>query len=247
MEAKKRQIDELVVQQNVPNILLHGPDMNGKEELCKYFMHLIYDNHHDYQKYVMEINCLQTNGIQHMKQNIKVFSMQIVQKTNKISFKTVLLRHAEHLTHDAQYSLRRNIETYSHNTRFVILCENKRKLLSPICSRFVHVYVNIPFQKKIINDLESFRYKKYNELMTKYDHYVDTNQPLPCYATLAKELYLHHFCAYDILLRFKKHPRFHEAYYLFEKYRIEYNNEQLCILFILNVFRSKSEIQIFST
>ena len=36
-------------------------------------------------------------------------------------------------------------------------------------------------------------------------------------------------------------------YYLFEKYRIEYNNEQLCILFILNVFRSKSEIQIFST
>ena len=33
METKKRQIYELVTQQNVPNILLHGPYMNGKEEL----------------------------------------------------------------------------------------------------------------------------------------------------------------------------------------------------------------------
>ena len=176
-----------------------------------------------------------------------MFSMQIIQKTEEISFKTIILKHADYLTHDAQYSLRRNIETYSHNTRFVILCESNKRLLPPIRSRFVHIYVNIPNCKKIIQECETFRYKKYNELIKKYQSLNETNKPMSSYCDLATEFYMNHYCAYDILLRFKKHERFHEAQYLFDKYKYEYNNEELCILFILNVFRNKSKIQIFHT
>ena len=247
MEVKKKQIDQIIANQNIPNLLFYGPYANGKEDLCKYFIHCLYGNKHIDPKYILVINCLQTNGIQSMKQNIKMFSMQIIQKTADITFKTILLKHADYLTHDAQYSLRRNIETYSHNTRFVILCESKIRLLSPIRSRFIDIYVNIPYTKKILQECETFRYKKYNDLNNKYRKLNEDKAPFYEYAELAKEFYEHHYCAYDILSRFKKHERYHEAKYLFDKYKYVYNNEEMCILFILNVFRNKSNIQIFRT
>jgi hypothetical protein len=48
---------------------------------------------------------------------------------------------ADNLTIDAQYSLRRCIEIYSKNTRFFIITAYKDKLLNPICSRFIQLYI----------------------------------------------------------------------------------------------------------
>lgn len=247
MNTKKQEIDNILKNENIPNILFHGIYNHGKEELCKYFLQTLYPKSDDFQKYVMEINCLHSNGIQQIKQTIKIFSMQTVNKATLIQFKTILLRHAEYLTHDAQYSLRRNIETYSKNTRFVILCENKNKLLLPIRSRFVHIYVNICKTNKLLNDYESFSYKKYNDFMKKYTNLVEKNSPFKEYVVLANEMYNNHFSALDIIHRFKKHEYYHEAEYLLEKYKKEYRNEILCILFLFQLFRNKSEIQIFHT
>lgn len=242
MDNKKQEIDNILKNENIPNILFHGFYDYGKEDLCKYFLQTLYPKYDDFQKYVMEINCLHSNGIQQIKQTIKTFSMQTV---NKTKFKTILLKHAEFLTHDAQYSLRRNIETYSQNTRFVILCENKNKLLLPIRSRFVHIFVNVCKSNKLLNDCESFPYKKYNEFMKTYMNLVEKKSPFKEYVVLANEMYNNHFSALDIINRFKKHEYYHEAQYLLEKYKKEYRNEILCILFLFQLFRNKSEIQIF--
>ena len=69
--------------------------------------------------------------------------MQIINKNSNNNFKIIILKFCEYLTYDSQYSLRRTIEQFSHNTKFVLLCENKNKLLLPICSRFVDIYVNV--------------------------------------------------------------------------------------------------------
>jgi hypothetical protein len=246
MELKKKEFEEQFLQKSdIPNILFYGPFMHGKEELYQYFIRYFYNTKEIKRKYVLEVNCLNTNGIQQVKQQIHLFSMQIAKTTKDILFKTVLLRNAEFLTHDTQYSLRRDIEQYCHNTRFIILCENKKKLLPPICSRFVSIYVNVLPSYKTIRDVQTFPYYKYKQLLQTYHQLIETNAPPADFFRLAKTMYQNHFCGYDILFRFKKHDRFLEAHYLFEKYSKEYRNEVFIIFFILNVFRNKSEIQIF--
>ena len=78
MDQKKKQIQSFINKKNIPNLLIYGPYLNGKNILCNEYLSLLYPNHDDLQKYVLRINCLNTNGIQHLKENIKLFSMQIV-------------------------------------------------------------------------------------------------------------------------------------------------------------------------
>ena len=215
MESKKKQLNELIRFNNIPNLLFHGPYLEGKEELCKYFINTLYPNQEEYQKYVLWINCLYDNGIQSMKQHIKLFAMQIIKQNQSISFKVVVLQYAEYLTHDAQYCLRRTIEQYNKNTRFIVLCENKHKLLQPICSRFVQMYINLNLHKKNFQIDSCLFYKE-------------------------------HFLAIELLQKFKSHPRYNEVYFLFNSFRKETKNETLSIFYLLNVFRNKSHIQIFS-
>lgn len=247
MESKKKQIKSLIENKNVPNILYHGPYLGGKEELCKYFISCVYPNQNDYNKYVLWINCLYTNGIQYMKQHIKLFAQQIMHNEPHLQFKTIILQYAEHLTYDSQYCLRRTIEQYNRHTRFIILCENKHKLLQPICSRFVQIYVNV-YQscKKSFHLYDTFRYHKYNTIMKTYDEIKEGVLPFSHISLLARQFYEQQFFALELLDKHKNHERFQEVVFRFEEYRKEFKNEILCILYILNVFRNKSKIQIFS-
>ena len=52
------------------------------------------------------------------------------------------------VTTDAQSALRRLIEVYSHNTRFIVIVEDESKVLRPIRSRLSEVFVPLPIIKK---------------------------------------------------------------------------------------------------
>ena len=71
------------------------------------------------------------------------FSNEKIKKNKEtgIFFKTIVLLNADYLTIDAQSALRRCIELFSYNTRFIIIVENKNKLLCPILSRFCEIHV----------------------------------------------------------------------------------------------------------
>ena len=57
-------------------------------------------------------------------------------------------------------------------------------------------------------------------------------------------MYYNHFFAKELLSRFKNHVHYPIVCCLFEKYSREFRNEILSILYLLNVFRNNSEIQI---
>lgn len=245
MQKKEKQLESFIHRENVPNLLFYGPYQNGKEQLCQMFIQKLYPTPEATQKYVLWLNCLTTTGIQHLKEMICLFSMQIIQKISGISFKTIVLQYAEYLTYDSQYSLRRTIEQYNHNTRFILLCEKKQKLLQPICSRFVHYYVNdiqiIPY--KTIDD---FPYSKFKSYWKKYEHIVSNPETTTLWDlyTLAKTLYQEHFFARELLSKCKKNMNYHTMCLLFDKYSVLFRNETLCIFHILCVFRNKSKLQI---
>ena len=141
----------------IPHILFYGSE---DRSLIDFLIKSIYV-HDKINDFCMFIECSICKGIKVIRDDIKEFAKQ--QIGNQVCFKSIVLYNAENLTIDAQYSLRRCIEIYSKTTRFFILTENKDKLISPICSRFIHIYIKPDdyitdirktkgFIKKIINN-----------------------------------------------------------------------------------------------
>ena len=63
---------------------------------------------------------------------------------SNVSFKMIVLLNADKLTIDAQSALRRSIELFCKNTRFIIIIHEKSKLLKPLVSRFCEIFVPLP-------------------------------------------------------------------------------------------------------
>ena len=157
---------------------------------------------------------------------------------SKYDFKSIVLYDAEFLTHDAQYSLRRCIEEYSGNTRFFMVCHDKNKLLNPICSRFSQIYLG-EYQKKYIFG-DKFDERKFMQnqitLKKKMDGCLDCG--ISELAKLVETLYMHGYCAKQILQYFRKHKKYHIMNYKFHNMAHDMNNEKFCMLYIIMFFRS---------
>jgi DNA polymerase III delta prime subunit len=130
---------------NIPNIVFHGPYGSGKRTLVKQFITKIYGNCKDtIRMYVLYANCSHGKGIKFIREDLKFFAKTHINLNSKHNFKTIVLSNAESLTIDAQSALRRCIEQFSHNTRFFVIVNDTSKLLKPILSRFCEIYVPLP-------------------------------------------------------------------------------------------------------
>ena len=149
--------------------------------------------------------------------------MQIIQKTNDVNFKTIVLEHADNLTYDSQYSLRRTIEQYSKTTRFIFICEDKYHLLNPLSSRFAHIYINENPNKYLHNNIDKFNYTKYNSIIKKFNTLIDANNSHPPENRLLEiynisvEFHRNNFHCFEILHRMKDNPNYENISLVFGK------------------------------
>jgi hypothetical protein len=247
MEQVRFKLDKYIQKNSIPNLLFFGPYMCGKEELYQHFIKILYKTNENISKYVLTINCLSTNGIKIIKEHIKLFSMQIFNKTQDVKFKTIVLEHAENLTYDSQYSLRRTIEQYSKTTRFIFICENKYRLLNPLTSRFAHIYINENLNKSLHCNIDKFNYTKYNFLMRKYNDLIqnkNVNKLMEIYK-LSLEFHKYNFHCFEILKKFKDNPNYDNLNMVFGKINKNVSNDLFSIFYLLVVFRNNLEIEIY--
>lgn len=249
MEKVKLKLDNYIKKESIPNILFFGPYMCGKEKIYQQFINNLYKTTENVTKYVLVINCLSTNGIKIIKEHIKLFSMQIIQKTNEVNFKTIVLEHADNLTYDSQYSLRRTIEQYSKTTRFIFICEDKYHLLNPLSSRFAQIYINENPNKYLHNNIDKFNYSKYNSIMKKFNMLLESDNPnvnklLEIY-NISAEFHKHNFHCFEIIHRMKDNPNYENISLVFGKVAKNLCHDLFSIFYLLVLFRNNSEIEIY--
>ena len=135
-----------VESKSVPHLIFHGPSGGGKRTIVIDFLRMIYPSAR--KDYVMYADCARGKGIKFIRDEVKFFARTNLDLNDKTPFKTIVLSNADKLTTDAQSALRRLIEVYSHNTRFIVIVEDESKVLRPIRSRLSEVFVPLPIIKK---------------------------------------------------------------------------------------------------
>ena len=145
-------LKELHDKNNLPNLLLYGNNLIGKNTLLEQLLLYIYKNYKNIENNTLILNCsLGKGNIKFIRDNLRFFANTIIHK-NITNFKSIVLLNADSLTLDAQSALRRSIEIYN-NTKFFIVTANKSKIIRPILSRFCEIFCNINNMNSIYKSL----------------------------------------------------------------------------------------------
>lgn len=177
---------------SIPGIIFYGPDETENIKLAYLFLETIYG------KSVYKINdtkyVVSSNNV-NVELNIKQSNFHIVIepdnngsdknkilvikeyaqktplsfiKTNK-NFKIVLINKGNDLSYHAQTSLRRTIEIYAKNCRFVIVTTSLSKIIDPLKSRCICIRIPKPTTTEIFNVLYNISLKeKFNLNLDDY-------------------------------------------------------------------------------
>lgn len=115
----------------MPNLLFAGPQGTGKTAMTTALAKEMYGD--DWRGNVLELNASDERGIDIVRDEIKSFAR--TGTVGDADFKIVFLDEVDNTTKDAQSALRRIMEDYSENTRFVLSCNYPNKIIAPIQSR----------------------------------------------------------------------------------------------------------------
>ncbi|UVF62529.1 putative sliding-clamp-loader subunit [Poseidoniales virus YSH_150918] len=119
-----------IEEKNMPNVLIYGNAGNGKTTagIC-----LAKDILEDaYSSNFLEINASDDRRLETVRTYIKDFART---KTIGSEFKICLLDEMDGMTTDSQNALKRLMERYSNNIRFIITCNDRFKIIHPLQSR----------------------------------------------------------------------------------------------------------------
>jgi replication factor C small subunit len=134
---------------DMPNILLFGPAGTGKTAagiaISNEFLGEKNPN-------FLELNASDDRRLETVRTSIKDFSQQ--GKIGEVPFKICLLDEMDGMTTDAQNALKRIMERYSNNIRFVITCNDRSKIIYPIQSRCANYFFETISNSMIYSVLE---------------------------------------------------------------------------------------------
>ena len=133
-------LSTLMDKNNFPHIILYGPPGTGKTTtILACAKHMFGPS---YTNMVLELNGSDDRGINVVREQIKDFSQSDlfsneIFNVNKKNHKLVILDEADSMTYDAQFALRRVIETYTSTTRFCLICNYSTKIIPSLQSRCI--------------------------------------------------------------------------------------------------------------
>ncbi|PSP56732.1 replication factor C small subunit [Halobacteriales archaeon QS_1_67_19] len=123
-------LQRYVERNDLPNLLFSGPAGVGKTTSAVAIAKELYGD--DWEQHFMELNASDQRGIDVVRDRIKNFARS---SFGGHDYRIIFLDEADSLTSDAQSALRRTMEQFSNNTRFILSCNYSSKIIDPIQSR----------------------------------------------------------------------------------------------------------------
>ena len=136
----KNSFKSFVEKNDLPNLLLSGGPGTGKTTIAKAVVsELGYD--------FMLINGSDSSesGLDSLRTNIRTFASSISLTGSK---KVVIIDEADHLSAAVQPALRNFMESLSANSRFILTCNYRNRIIEPLQSRLSHFDFFIPKEEK---------------------------------------------------------------------------------------------------
>ena len=119
-----------VAEDDLPNLLFAGPAGTGKTTAATAIARELYGD--DWRENFLELNASDERGIDVVRDRIKNFARA---SFGGYDYRVIFLDEADALTNDALSALRRTMEQFSNNVRFVLSCNYSSRIIDPIQSR----------------------------------------------------------------------------------------------------------------
>ncbi len=126
-------IRSFVKNHNFPNMIFAGPAGIGKTTCAIAMARELYGDEMGFA--FKELNASDARGIDVIRGEVKEFAKTI--SISKVPVKIIFLDEADALTSEAQHALRRTMEQFSSETRFILSANYASKIIEPIQSRCV--------------------------------------------------------------------------------------------------------------
>jgi len=130
-EKTVERLKAYVEEGNLPTLLFTGSAGIGKTACAVALGHELYGDSFEFN--FSELNASDERGINVVREKIKTTAQ--TSPVDGHAFKVIFLDEADALTKDAQAALRRTMEKYANNCRFILSCNYASKIIEPIISR----------------------------------------------------------------------------------------------------------------
>jgi len=126
-----KRVQSLTNAMNIPHLLFAGPPGVGKSTLALIVVRELFGS--NWRENYLELNASDERGIDVIREKVKDFAR--TKAISKVPFKVIFLDEADALTNEAQNALRRTMENYTVNCRFILSCNYSSRIIDPIQSR----------------------------------------------------------------------------------------------------------------
>ena len=129
-EGITERLKSYIQKQDLPHLMFAGPAGTGKTTSATAIAKEVYGD--EWRENFLELNASDERGIDVVRDRIKSFARA---SFGGFDYRIIFLDEADALTSDAQSALRRTMEQFSNNTRFILSCNYSSQIIDPIQSR----------------------------------------------------------------------------------------------------------------